>query len=149
FSMTHHQQARGLAQLADAKLRSKRIEDGAITLEMIQKAVAETPAKFYAELIDDIAKAGEQFQGFCNALSERSGFDPPSSEVLGALESSLDVVKDLARDKPPKVQQPAVAPAAGSGPSPPASEPPAPAGVINNRDDALDRLRKVADYFRE
>ncbi len=150
FNLTHLQQARGLLQLADAKVRQKRIDDGAVTLEMIQKAVAETPGKFYADLVDDITQAAEQFRQFCTALGERSGFDPPSSELLGAIESYLDTVKDLARDKLPKPQLPAAAsPAAASGEQQKGPEPPAPAGAIKNRDDALDRLRKVAEYFRE
>lgn len=151
FSMTHHQQARGLAQIADPKLRQKRIDEGAITLETIQKAVAATPAKFYADLVEDITQAGEEFRRFCGALSERSGYDPPSSDLLGVLESYLDTVKDLARDKLSKVQPAAAAasPAADTAQSAQAPERPAVAGAIKNRDDALDRLRKVADYFRE
>jgi type VI secretion system protein ImpA len=148
FSMTHHHQARGLAQIADPKLRQKRIDEGAITLEMIQKAVAETPAKFYADLVEDITQAGEEFRRFCGALSERSGYDPPSSELLGVLESYLDIVKDLARDKLPKVQPPAaeLVPSAPAGQAP---GPPADPWAIRNRDDAFNRLRKIADYFRE
>lgn len=151
FNLTHLQQARSLAQLADAKLRQKRIDEGAITLEIIHKAVAETPARFYADLVEDISQAAEQFRGFCTALGERSGYDPPSSELLGVIESYLDTVKDLARDKLPKT-----APAGASSAAPAAmpdtkaaAPPPAPAGAIKNREDALDRLHKVAEYFRE
>ncbi len=109
FNLTHHQQARSLAQLADAKLRQKRIDEGAITLEKIQKAVAETPAKFYTDLVDDITQSAEEFRLFCASLSERSGYDPPSSDLLGVLDAYLDVVKDLARDKLLKPQAPAPA----------------------------------------
>jgi type VI secretion system protein ImpA len=151
FNLTHHQQARSLAQIADAKLRQKRIDEGAITFETIQKAVAETPAKFYTELVEDIAGADEEFRRFCVSLSERAGFDAPSSDLVGVLEAYLDVVKDLARDKLQKPQ--AAAPIPASGSAQPGSETEAPpaanAAVIRNRDDALDRLRKVADYFRE
>jgi type VI secretion system protein ImpA len=151
FNLTHHQQARSLAQLADAKLRQKRIDEGAITFEKIQKAVAETPAKFYTELVEDIAQSAEEFRRFCVSLSERAGFDVPSSDLVGVLEAYLDVVKDLARDKLQKPPAPAPIPATGA--AQPGSETQAPLGanaaVIKNRDDALERLRKVADYFRE
>jgi type VI secretion system protein ImpA len=152
FNLTHHQQARSLAQLADAKLRQKRIDEGAITLEKIQKAVAETPAKFYADLVEDMTQSAEEFRGFCGSLSERSGYDPPSSDLLGVIDSYLDVVKDLARDKLPKAKAPAPAPAAASAQEGPEAQTAAPAvngSVIKNRDDALERLRKIADYFRE
>jgi type VI secretion system protein ImpA len=151
FNLTHHQQARSLAQLADAKLRQRRIDEGAITFEKIQKAIAETPAKFYTELVDDIGGAAEEFRRFCGSLSEQSGFDPPSSDLLGVLDAYLDVVKDLARDKLLKSEAPAPTPA--SGPAQPSTEaqaaPGANAAVIKNREDALERLRKVAEYFRE
>ena len=151
FNLTHHQQARSLAQLADAKLRQKRIDEGALTLEKIQKAVAETPAKFYTDLVEDITQSAEEFRLFCASLSERSGYDPPASDLLGVLDAYLDVVKDLARDKLLKPQAPAPAAAAGSAQTGPEAQAAtaANAAVIKNREDALDRLKKVADYFRE
>lgn len=154
FNLTHLQQARSLSQIADAKVRQKRIDEGAITLEKIQMAVSETPSRFYADLVQDLDQAGDEFRRFCSALGERSGFDPPSSELLGVLESYLDTVKRLAGDKiPPKDQQPVAAgepasarltPAAAS-----ASAPPADPGAIRSREDAFDRLKKIANYFRE
>jgi len=151
FNLTHLQQARSLAQIADSKLRQKRIDDGAITLETIQRAVAETPAKFYAVLVEDIDQAAQEFRRFCGALGERSSFDPPSSDLLGVIDSYLDTVKDLARDKLPTSQAPpaptSVVP--GQPVAAPAAAPPANPAAIRDRNDALDRLRKVADYFRE
>ncbi len=149
FNLTHYQLAQSLLQISDPKLRQKRIEEGAVTLEMLQQAVAETPPKFYIELVADLNQAAEEFRLFCDALSAKSGYDPPSADLRNVLEAYLDLVKDLARDKLPK------APAAG------AAEAPAAAGaaqaaaqaadpaVIRDRNDALERLRKVADYFRE
>ena len=92
---------------------------------MIQKAVAETPSKFYADLVDDLNQGREEFRRFCAALSEKSGYDPSSSELDGVLESYLDVVKDLARDKLPKAPVPSSTPppvgrrARRNGPRPP------------------------------
>ncbi len=153
FNLTHLQQARSLSQIADAKVRQKRIDDGAITFEMIQMAVSETPSPFYADLVMDLNQAGDEFRRFCSALSERSGFDAPSSDLLGVLESYLDTVKDLARDKLPKIQPPVAAgePAsAQSAPTPAsASVPPADPGAIRSREDAFDRMKKIANYFRE
>ncbi|HKM53105.1 MAG TPA: type VI secretion system ImpA family N-terminal domain-containing protein, partial [Isosphaeraceae bacterium] len=57
FNLTHLQQARSLSQIADAKVRQKRIDEGAITLEMIQTAVSETPSQFYADLVQDLNQA--------------------------------------------------------------------------------------------
>jgi type VI secretion system protein ImpA len=152
FSLTHLQQARSLAQLGDAKLRQKRIDEGAITLETIQKAVAETPAKFYADLVEDMDQAAEEFRRFCGALGEKSGFDPPSSDLLGVIDSYRDTVKDLARDKLARAPAPAASAAVEAGQSAASTQaaaPPVAPGAIRDRNDALERLRKVADYFRE
>jgi len=149
FNLTHYQLAQSLLQISDSKLRQKRIEGGAVTLEMLQKAVAETPAKFYNDLVADLNQAAEEFRLFCAALSEKTGFDPPSSDLRQVLESYLDVVKDLAREKLQK------APAAGAAEAPPApgvgpaAAQPVDAAVIKDRNDAFERLRKIADYFRE
>jgi type VI secretion system protein ImpA len=151
FNLTHLQQARSLEQIKDAKVRQKRIEEGAITLETIQRAVAETPAKFYADLVEDIGQAAEEFRRFSGALGERSGFDPPSSDLLGVIDAYLDTIKDLARDKLPKAPAPAAAAAEPGQPAAAATAaaPPADPGAIRDRNDALDRLRKIGDYFRE
>jgi type VI secretion system protein ImpA len=155
FNLTHHQQALQIAKMTDPKQQKRRIDEGAVTLDTIQRAIAETPGQFYAALIDDIAQSGEEFRRFCTALSERSGFDPPSSELLGALDSYLGTVKDLARDKIPKAppQTGAASSPAEAAPGALASDQPPAAladpGKILSRDDAFERLRKVADYFRE
>jgi type VI secretion system protein ImpA len=152
FNLTHYQQAQSLNQIADAKLKQKRIDEGAITLEMIQKAVAETPAKFYADMVEDIASCTEEFRGFCEALNKRSGYDPPSADLNKVLESYLDIIKDLARDKLPKAPSPAPSPAAEAAPAAPGAQVSTAVvdpSVIKNREDALDRIKKIADYFRE
>lgn len=152
FNLTHLQQARSLEQIKDAKVRQKRIEEGAITLETIQKAVAETPAIFYKDLVEDMDQAAQEFRRFCGALAEKSGFDPPSSDILGVIDSYRDTIKDLARDKLARAPAPAVTAAAEPGQpaaAATAAAPPADPGAIRDRDDALERLRKIADYFRE
>ena len=155
FNLTHHQQALQIAKMTDAKQQKRRIDEGAVTLETIQRAIAETPGRFYVDLIDDMTQSGEEFRRFCTALSERSGFDPPSSELLGVIESYLDTVKDLARDKIPKaplgtgaVLSPATA-GSGAATSDQPSAAPADPGKILSRDDAFERLRKIAEYFRD
>lgn len=153
FSLWHYLQALTLSQINDPKARQKRIDDGAATLEKIRQAVAETPAKFFGDLVEDINQGQEQFRGFCAALHEKSGYDPPSSDLLGVLDSYLDVVKDLAGDKLPKALPPSAAPAdkpTDGGPEGPSTvatgvDP----SVIRDRNDALDRLVKIAAYFRE
>ena len=151
FSPVHYYQARSLGQIADANLRKKKIDEGAVTLEMIQKAVAETPASFYADLVADIAGSREEFRRFCEGVGERSGYVPPAADLEGVLDSYLDIVKELARDKlprtsPPKPSEPV---AATDPPQGPAATPVVDPSLIKDRNDALDRVLKVAAYFRE
>jgi type VI secretion system protein ImpA len=148
LNLTHHQLAQSLLQISDSKLRAKRIEEGAVTLEILQKAVAETPAKFYTELVADLNQAAEEFRLFCDALSATAGFDPPSSDLRQVLDSYVDVVKDLARDKLPKAPAPGGAEAPGAAGAAQAAVQAVDASAIKDRDDALERLKKVADYFR-
>src|SRR5262249_15496409 len=101
---------------------------------------------------EDLDQATQEFRRFCGALGEKSGFDPPSSDLLGVIDSYLDTIKDLARDKIAKAQAPpAPAPVEPGQPAlaTQAAAPPADPGAIRDRNDALDRLRKIADYFRE
>jgi type VI secretion system protein ImpA len=155
FNLTHHQQALQIAKMTDAKKQKQRIDEGAVTLETIQRAIAETPGRFYADLIDDLTQSAEEIRRFCTALGERSGFDPPSSELLGVLDSYFDTVKDLARDKIPKISARTVAAStptekdSGAATSGQPTAAPVDPGKILSRDDAFERLRKIADYFRE
>ncbi len=151
FALTHYQAARSLAKIPDAKARQAKIDKGAVTIEMIAKAIAETPAKFYIDLVDDITASLEQFRKFCDAVGETAKYDPQSDNLRGALESYLEVVRDLARAKlpPPGVAKPAAAAAVDAGSAPVAAAAPSGSGVIRTRDDALDALAKVAEFFRQ
>jgi type VI secretion system protein ImpA len=149
LSLSHHQLALSLDKISDAKVRQKRIDDGAITLEKIKAAVAETPASFYVDLLDDVNQSQEEFRKCCAVLKEKSGYDPPSSDLLRGLEEYVDIVKDLAKDKLPKPE--AVKPTTTTnGPEghKRAGESVEDPSIIKNREDALERLVKIADYFR-
>ena len=149
FALTHYQAARSLAKIPDAKARQARIDKGAVTLEIVQKAIAETPAKFFIDLVDDINACLEQFRRFCDTICDKTKYEPQSDNLRNALESYLEVVTDLARAKLPP---PVVAKAAAAKPEAAAEAAPAvsaqPAGVIRTRDDALEALGKVAEFFR-
>jgi type VI secretion system protein ImpA len=150
FNLTHHQLAQSLLQISDSKVRQKRIEEGAVTLEQLQKAVTETPAKFYNDLVADLNQSAEEFRLFCDALSAKTGYDPPAADLRQVLETYLDVVKDLARDKLEKAPVPGTSPKTNVSTGEPATAPQVVnPSIIKDRNDAFERLRKIADYFRE
>ena len=126
----HLHQARGLAQLADVKLRQKRIDEGAITLDD-PEGCHRVRVRFTLIWWKTSHRSADQVRLFCAALSERSGFDAPSSELLGALETYLDTVKDLGSRSLAKAPQPVAAASASATPAATSTpEPPAPSGAI-------------------
>lgn len=150
FSLTHYQSALATSRIADPKARQKRIEEGALTLETIQKAVAATPASHFRDLVDDIGQCISEFRRFGSTLNGKSGYDPPSDSLISALDGYLTVVKDLARAKLDAGPAPAPTPSKpDGGAGTPAAPPPPPPGTIQNREDALQALIKVAEFFRK
>jgi type VI secretion system protein ImpA len=83
-------QAVAVAKIQDEEARARRVAAGAPSMEMVQKAVDETPAPFFRALHDDITAA----------LDEKAGrFAPPASAVRGAMEGVLAAINDVARGK--------------------------------------------------
>jgi type VI secretion system protein ImpA len=159
FSVASYQQAQALQKISDSGARQRKIAEGTPSLELLQKAVSETPGPFFVRLVDDITRASEEFAKLCAAVEERGqGYSIPSSNIRTALESALDVIKDLARDKLQAAQaQQTAAEAVAAGPdgaAGPAAAGPAVAAVdvvaqvIRSREDAFQQLTKLADYFR-
>src|SRR5262249_9519624 len=59
LSTATYLQAVAVAKIADPEARERRIKAGAPSMEMVQKAVDETPAPFYRTLHDDLTAALE------------------------------------------------------------------------------------------
>ena len=120
FSRIQLQEVQALAKIADPKARQAKIDNGAITAETIQRAVAETRPEFYQTLFEDAALAQEEFERFNEALKRKSGqdeatdaynYDPPSGNIQQALQEYLDMVKELTKSKPaPKSRETKPAP---------------------------------------
>jgi type VI secretion system protein ImpA len=122
---------------------------------MLQKAVGETSAPFYKNLVEDLTQAEQEFAKLGAALDARCNGDvPASSNIRLALESCLTIVKDLARAKLPAAMPNVEVPTTVTPDSPGADAPTPPGatveslGVIRSREDALSSLTKVAEYFR-
>jgi type VI secretion system protein ImpA len=154
FGCYHYEQALTLEKLT-AEDREKRVNDKTITLATIQRAVNETgkqdgrPVQFFVDLVDDLKQCIAEYDGLCAAVNERCGGPPrPSSNIRNALSSSLDAVMALARDKLPRAVEAAADGAAGAAGGETRNGPPAVPGTIRQRDEALQLLLSVADFFR-
>jgi type VI secretion system protein ImpA len=150
---THYQQAVALGKLADPKVREQKIAEGALSLDAFQKAVGESSAPFYGNLVEDLNQCREEFARLGAALDARcDGRAPPASQIRTALESCLDLIKDVARAKLAVALPAAAEVAATNGETAPVAAANGPASeamdVIRNREDAFRHLLKIADYFQ-
>lgn len=156
FATFHYQQAAALEQV-DEEAKAKRVAAGAVPLAAIHRAVAETPAAFFVDLVDDLTRCREELAALSQALDERCGrAAPPASSLRGALAVCLDAVHTIARDKLAS----AAAAAGGAGAETARNGEGTPlgkgtagggqaaTGVIRDREDAFQTLLKVADFFR-
>lgn len=159
LGMASFKQAVDLQQIADATRKQAKIDAGAVTLETFDKAVRESPAEFLRNLYEDIEQAIEEFRLMTAFLDERCGQDeygepaaPPSSNIRQQLEATRDRVKAMARHVLEAAPDEATVDEAGeiiASPEGDANGAVGPArGRLVTRDDALNALLQVADYFR-
>jgi type VI secretion system protein ImpA len=157
FSQYHYLRATAISQIPDEEAREKQVRRGAVPLAAIEQAVAETPSRFFVALVGDLEQCREEFARLQGTLEERCGAQaPPGSKIRAALESCLEAVRALARDKLALAEAAAGAAegeAATEADGAPADGPAGralgePAGTIRSRGEAFQALLKVAEYFR-
>ncbi len=153
------------AKILDAKVREKRIADGAVTFDKLKGDVATEPALAVRQLHDDLGECLEALADYSQALTEHAAeYAPPTSAIKGALETMLAALRDLGAAQlaatAPKAAPPVAAveaapePADAShalanGHAPAPAEPPGEKlPVVRTRDDALAAILQLAGYFR-
>jgi len=150
-------QAVAVAKIVDPEARERRIAAGSPSMEMIQKAVDETPAPFYRTLHDDITAALDEYAKLNATLDEKAGrFAPPSSAIRSTIEGVLAAINDVARAKlAVTAQAPATATAGAETPSANGQAVAADGGpggerlpTIRNREDALNAILQLSEFFR-
>lgn len=158
LGMADFRQAADLQQITDSTRRQAKIDQGAITLETFDKAVRESPEQFLRDLYDDIGQALDEFQKMTEFLDGRCGQDeygepaaPPSSNIRQILGDCRDRVKAMARHVLESNTSEVAAEEGGemiaadgetNGTAAPGR------GRLVTRDDALNALLQVADFFR-
>ena len=108
FSLTHHKQAVALGKVSDPKVRQKRIDKGEAHTRNHPEGDRRDSGQFYVDSGRRPGREHRRDQSILRRAHEKSEYDAPSSELVGVLEEYLAIVKDLARDKLPKPQAPAV-----------------------------------------
>lgn len=158
LSHSHYLQAVATGKVLDPKLKEKKIAAGAMHMELIQKAVDETPPSFYRLAFDDLTAAIDELGKLGQALDAKAGSAaPPTSAIRSALERVLAAISDVAKNKlavtstAPKPDD-EKAEAADGGPEANGKPTEEEAGerlpTIRTRDDALNAILQLGDYFR-
>jgi type VI secretion system protein ImpA len=150
FGYWHYQQAGTVGQLVDEDARAKRLQQGAVSLEMFEKAVAETPAAFFTNLVADLTECRDEFARLCAVLDDKCGRQaPPASNIRSALTACLDTVTTMARAKLVEATPPEESPTPGTAAASAAAAngQPTAVGALHTRDDAFRTLSQVAEFF--
>lgn len=148
-----HLDALELEQVADPQKRAQRIEQGVTTLELMDKAAAETSVEFFRQSLEDLDQAIVEFSRLTGVLEEKCGKDasgyslaPPSSNLSNALSACRERLASLSRH--------VLASDSDAGAAGQLSESPVGGSLVVDksrmptREDAFRSLLQVADFFR-
>jgi type VI secretion system protein ImpA len=93
FACWHYQQGVALQQ-AEAEVRQKRIDAGAVTLENILQAGSESGADYYDTALADLTECQAEYTRLCALLDERCGQQsPPQSNIKNTLASCHEALR--------------------------------------------------------
>lgn len=170
FSYWQYQQARDASKVADEDERNSRLQTMGFNLNSIEKTVATGDSAFYITLVADLEACCEHFQAINELMASHCAHEaPPSTSIRELLEEVLRTVRFLSKDKlaqhqadetAENTEQSAATEAASThatpssalqsdAGSPIAQMTNAGGGPIQHREDALNRLQDVANYFRQ
>jgi type VI secretion system protein ImpA len=156
LTYANYLQAVATDNILDPKAKDAKIAAGAMHMELIQKAVADTPAPYYRTLHDDLTAAIAEFAALGKALDTKAGpAAPPTSAIRAALENVLAAVNDVAKAKlAVTMTKPAEEKKEGTGEPGSNGKPKEEEGgerlpVIHDREDALNAILQLSEYFRK
>ncbi|MBN1853371.1 MAG: type VI secretion system protein TssA [Pirellulales bacterium] len=155
YSMIDYDQV-GELQKKSSEIREKRIKEGAITYEIFQQSIRNTPREFYIDLvdnlqqtIDNIQATGDFLEKRCqpNAAGERTA--PSLARFRSSLIDFLDTIKRVAGNvlQEPESDNLAEGTDAEDVVGGDLGKNPLSQGRISGRQEALDTLHKLADFF--
>jgi type VI secretion system protein ImpA len=156
LSIADYKQALELARLDDAAKKSQRAAQGAVTLEMFERAVRETPAEDLRRCSEDLVACREEFEKLCAVLEEKCGkgkegfsLAPPSSQIRGALETANEHLQSLLRYLPEQANLAESGDGEGGNTLVPVEGRSRFAAThVQTREEAFRALLQVADFFR-
>lgn len=148
YSVGDYRQAAQLDKQTDPKQRRQQVERGAVTMDEVMRAVNTTSADSFRGRLDDLDDCVTEFAAMTKELDNRCGdrAAPPTTKTREALEDCRTRVASVAKD----ILAAAAAQSSNAeGDMGSVSAPGIVPGAINSREQALQTLLKVADYFRQ
>lgn len=144
FACWHYRQASELAKKSpDEQVR--RINDGAVNMSQLDRAVNETSPQFFGQLLGSMNACLAELQELDNALTEKCGRYAPSwSAIREELEECCRILRLIAKGRLPAEDSATMAdgsPVTGAGPGAAAT------GGLTSREDAFRMLELVAAFF--
>ncbi|PID43880.1 MAG: type VI secretion system protein TssA [Gammaproteobacteria bacterium] len=146
------------SKMTDPDAQKQRLEDIGTDLSQLLNQVAEGQVAFFRNLVDDLEECLAEFNRMSSLFDEKCGyrFSPPSSAIKKTLEEVLDAVRFLTKDKFP-AETGADDAGANKQPDPDSAGQDRSAsaghqvaiGAIGSRDDAINQLLLIADYFKK
>lgn len=149
FATWQYQQALEVQRITDPESLQRRLDGGATTMEVFEKAVHGTPPEFFRTLKADLEAAMEAYAALGVLLDEKCGSAaPPAGAIRSALQSCLDGIVYFARGALEEAVEeggeeagedgiPTAGAAGGGRGGPPVT-----------RDQAFRSLEEVATFFR-
>jgi len=103
LSVSDYRQAIDLDRVDDPEKRENRLSQGAVSMQMFERAVSEAGPQFFADLMEDINQCMQEYAGLCEVLEEKCGqgeggypLAPPSSNIRNALLACKETVESAA-----------------------------------------------------
>lgn len=135
-------------RIADEAQKRQRLEDGALSLEVLNAAIRGTGAAFFRQTHQDLLAAMQEYQGLQASIDRVCGEAPqPTSQIKNALEQCAETLRFIAKDALAAEQDDSEAEQAspeGGVESNGAHF----SGKVQSRRQALKLLEQVAAYFR-
>jgi type VI secretion system protein ImpA len=146
FACWHYRQAVELAKKPPDE-QTRRINDGAVSMEKLDRAVSETSPQFFVQLLESLNGSLAELKQLDDALTEKCGRAAPSwSAIREELEECIRILKLIAKGRLPE-DGAAATDAAATGAPGPDGKPFSTTGGLNSREDAFRMLELVAAYF--
>jgi type VI secretion system protein ImpA len=128
----------------DAERRAQRMAQGAVPMQVVDSSVSESSVDFFVNLLGDINECTDAFDTLTLLLQEKCSHEaPPSSNIRNALQSCLDTVQNISRNK-----LGVVVTSGGDNGTAVEGVTVVAVGSIKSREDAFRTLLQVAEYFR-